>query len=224
MNIKYFFFPRRCDICGEVVAVTDSICDKCCDNIAITGDVCYSCGKMKKDCSCDKSHHKPDYNAIIAPFVYDGNVVNAIHRLKFYNRPELAIPMGRQIANTVKEHFGDVSFDIITSVPLTMRRNYKRGYNQSELLAKTVAKELGVPYKDTLKKIFNTPPQRNVSAKYRRGNVFGAYDVRPKADIEDKKILIVDDVKTTGATISHCAYILKIYGAESVYAATFAIR
>lgn len=223
MNVKYLFFPRRCDICGEVIAVDESICDSCKRNIAITGEICYSCGKMKKDCSCKKSHHKPDYNAIVAPYMYDGNVVRAIHRLKFYGRPELANPMGKQIARVVSEHY-DVDFDFVTSVPLTRLRLFKREYNQSELLAKVVSKELGIPYVKSLKKVFNTPPQRTVSAKFRRGNVFGAYDIKPNVDITDKKILIIDDVKTTGATISHLSYLLKIYGADSVYAATFAIR
>lgn len=224
MNIKYWFFPRRCNVCGDVVLISDSICEKCRDNIAIAGEICYSCGKSKLDCTCKKSRHKPSYNAIVAPYKYDGNVANAIYRLKFYGREELAYPMGKQIASTVKEHFGDVSFDFVTSVPTTKYRSFKRGYNQSLLLAKVVARELNLPYKTSLRKVFNTPPQRKVKAKFRRGNVFGAYDIKPNVDIENKTILIIDDVKTTGATISHCSYLLKIYGAKSVYASTFAIR
>ncbi len=222
--VKYMIYPRRCEICGEVVPISDRICEACTHNTPILGEVCFKCGRMKKDCECKSARHKPSYDAIVAPFTYDENVVKAVHRLKFYNRPELANPMGRQIANTVKERYDDIDFDFVTAVPLTARRNYRRGYNQSSLLAKTVAKELGLKYKPTLKKVFNTPPQRKTLAKYRRGNVFGAFDIINDEDIENKKILIIDDVKTTGATISHCAYVLKIYGAESVYAATFAIR
>lgn len=222
--IKYAIFPRRCEICGEVVPITDRYCEPCTHNVCITGEICTKCGKMKSDCSCKKSHHKPSYDAIIAPFMYDGNIVRAIHRLKFYSRPELAKSMGHQIADLVKERYDGISFDYVTAVPLTIRRKYRRGYNQSALLAKVVAKELGVEYKPTIKKAFDTPPQRTLPAKFRRGNVFGAYDIIDSVDIEDKNILIIDDVKTTGATISNCAYVLKIYGANSVYAATLAIR
>lgn len=224
MKIKYLIYPRRCDVCGDVVPMSDCICEKCRSNIAITGEICLSCGKMKKDCTCKKSHHKPYYDAIVAPYMYDAGVVKGIHRLKFDGRKDVAVPMGKAIARKVQEHYGDVDFDFITTVPLTKLRWWKRGYNQSHLIAKSVSKELGIPYAKALRKIFNTPPQRTVSAKYRRGNVFGAYDIEPKADIAGKTILIIDDVKTTGATISHCSYLLKIYGADSVYAATFAIR
>lgn len=222
--LKYIIYPRRCEICGEVVPYSDRYCEPCTHNIRITGETCKSCGKMKSDCDCKKSRHKPSYDVIVAPFMYDNNVIKAIHRLKFFNRPEIAISMGNQIADLIADKYSDVQFDFVTSVPISTRRKYRRGYNQSELLAKSVAKNLGLEYKSSLKKIFDTPPQRKLPAKFRRGNVYGAVDIIEKMDVDDKTILIIDDVKTTGATISNCAYVLKIYGAKSVFAATFAIR
>lgn len=223
-GLKYSIFPRHCEICGEVVPFTDRICSSCTTNVRIPNDACITCGLPKVDCTCSKAHHKPDYKGVVAPFRYSNNVPKAIHRLKFYGRSELAKPMGKQIANAVKAKFDGVSFDYVTAVPLYYRRNWHRGYNQSELLAKSVANELGVDYKRLVKKVLNNPPQRTLPARYRRGNVFGVYDLRSDADIVGKTILVIDDVKTTGATINACSYVLKIYGASSVYAATFAIR
>lgn len=222
--IKYSIYPRRCDVCGRVVSVDENVCSDCADNIRIVGKICLNCGKAKADCNCKKEHHKPSYDGIIAPFMFDKNVPRAIYNLKFFGRSELAEPMGHQISTVVKERFGDIEFDYVTFVPLTFRRNYKRGYNQSRLLAKTVSKDLGIECKPLLKKLFNNPPQRTLSAKYRRGNVFGVYDVKNMDILLDKTILVIDDVKTTGATLNNCAYVLKMYGAKSVYAATFAIR
>lgn len=223
-NLKYIIYPRRCNICGEVIAIDQSLCPDCKNVKRILGKICTKCGKMKVSCDCKNSHHTPSYNAIVSPFVANEQILGAVHRLKFYSRRELAYPMGKEIANTVKERLGDISFDYVTSVPMTKRRLRKRGYNQSQLLAQVVSKELGVPYKTLLKKIFNTKPQRSLSARFRRGNVFGAYDILPNVDVENKCILVIDDIKTTGSTISHCSYLLKIYGADSVYAATYGIR
>lgn len=222
--IKYMLYPRRCDICGDVVAINEPICLACKDNVRIEGNICFKCGKVKKDCNCKNAHHKPEYYAVVAPFVYDKNIPNAIHQLKFYGKQELANSMSKQIASTVLDRYNDAHFDYVTCVPMTVSRTYKRGYNQSKLLAKSVAKELGVPYKQLIRKIFNNPPQRTLSAKLRRGNVFGVYDILDESAVLDKSILLIDDVKTTGATLNACSYVMKIYGAKSVYCATFAIR
>lgn len=223
--IKYSLLPRRCVICGEVVAINESVCSHCQGIRKIVGKTCDKCGRMKRDCDCDKSHHKPAYNAIAAPFVADNEIVlPAIHRLKFYGRQDLASPMAHQMSKVVEERFCDVDFDFVTCIPLTRRRLFKRGYNQSKLLAKAISKDLGVPFSSSLVKIFNTKPQRKTLKKQRRGNVYGAYDIKNGVDVDDKCILIVDDIKTTGSTISHCADILKMYGAKSVYAVTFGIR
>lgn len=222
--IKYAVIPRRCEVCGAVVSIDESVCQSCRENNIISGDICLKCGRVKEKCNCDKSHHKNEYSSVVAPFEYGDNVVRAVHRLKFYGRSELAYSMANQISKTVIDRYDNIHFDYVTCVPMTKRRTIRRGYNQSELLAKGVAMNIGVPFKPLVRKIFDNPPQRTLSARYRRGNVFGVYDIRDDADIDGKTILLIDDVKTTGATLNACSYVLKIYGASAVYAAAFAIR
>lgn len=222
--LSYMIYPRRCEICYDVVPMDEVICERCKDVKRIKGKICTKCGKIKADCICDKARHKPDYNAIVAPFYYDETIVSIVHSFKFFKQSDLAIPMSKQMLSVINERYNGISFDYITSVPLHYTRNIVRGYNQSALLAKALSKQMDVPYKKTLHKLFRNKPQRTMSAKRRRGNVFGVYDLIDGVDVEDKTILIVDDVKTTGSTINECASILKAYGASAVYAVVYAIR
>ena len=131
--------------------------------------------------------------------------------------------MGREIADTIRKR-ATTTFDIVTFVPISPKKKKRRGFNQAELIAQKVAAELGVSFVPTLNKIISTDSQRTKSGRHRGGNVFGVYDLAKDVSVESKTILVVDDVRTTGATLSECADMLKIYGAKAVYAASFAIR
>lgn len=217
-------FTRRCDLCGDVVPLTQSRCDKCLEAERINGEICTSCGMSKSDCNCKSSHHKPEYEEICAPFYYDGNIVKGMHRLKFQGYGENAIGMADEMAKTIKKQYHHINFDAITYVALSKDRERARGYNQSKLIAERLSKTLNVPLEDTFYKAYENPPQRNQSARQRRANVFGAFDVNENIDPAGKTYLIVDDVKTTGATLSECAAVLDSYGATATYATVFAIR
>jgi ComF family protein len=132
--------------------------------------------------------------------------------------------MGTQMAHCVNDRYSDINFDVVTFVPLTRKRKRSRGYNQSQLLANQISKTLDIPCKTLLKKVVSNRPQRSMRGNERRGNVFGVYDIVPNVDVTGKTILIVDDVKTTGSTVGECCATLKAYGANKVYAVTFAIR
>lgn len=219
----YVLFPRRCDLCGDVVEFDKSRCNECTNSVRIFGEICDRCGHTKSDCKCKKNADKMEYKSVCAPFYFDGNIVKAVHRFKFYGFNELSVGMGKEIALTVKERYNDVSFDLVTYVPMTNKRQKKRGYNQSLLLARSVSEEMNIPCVKCLVKIRDTDSQRSQSAKNRKLNVFGAYDIANDVDFTDKTILIVDDVKTTGNTLNECAKMLKGYKAKAVYAASFAI-
>lgn len=217
----YWFFPRRCGICGRVVALDNELCDKCRNLEHIERPRCLLCGRAKSDCVC--KGHKSEYDGVTAPFYYRDNVVAAIHNFKFHEQPSLAKKMGEEMARDVLETFSNISFDVVTAVPLSRRRKSERGYNQAELLARSVASFLGVPYEDLLRKVVNNKVQHKENARIRKINVYGVYDLVSSADVEDKTVLLVDDVKTTGSTINECAKMLKMYGAKKVIVTTFAI-
>jgi len=220
MKISYLFFPKRCEICGEVICLDETKCEKCLSLHKITGETCRKCGKELLYCTCSST--KAEYRAFCAVYYYKDNIVTTLHRLKDYGYRELADNMGREISECVKERFGSVQFDVVTYVPMTRKKQSKRGYNQSKLLADSVAKEMKIPRQTLLRKVRNTAPQRGSSAQKRRVNLHGAFDLRSGAQVKGKTVLLVDDVRTTGSTLNECALVLKGYGAKAVYATAYA--
>ena len=122
-----------------------------------------------------------------------------------------------------EEHYSKISFDCVTDVPLHRKSLRKRGFNQSQLLAKDLALKLNLEYKSILKKVVDNNIQHKESAKNRKMNVYGAYDLKKGVNVDGKTILLVDDIKTTGATLNECAKMLLLGGAEEVYAITYSV-
>ncbi len=116
-----------------------------------------------------------------------------------------------------------ISFDYITFIPVSKKTLKKRDYNQAYLIATQLSKLLDVEVLDVLAKVSKTKPQKSLSAKERKVNVYGAFDLKDKSAVKDKTFLIIDDVKTTGSTLNECSKMLNIYGAKAVYAATLAV-
>ncbi len=216
------FFPRRCRYCGALIVPERAVCEACETALPrIAPPACPDCGHAKDDCVC--KHKKQKFDAVCAPFYYTDAIRRAVHRLKFEGRTYLAESYGADIANAVRLHFAGRSFDAVAFVPFTKRQRRKRAYNPGKLLAEATAKALDVPCLPLLEKLYETETQHRLPASERTGNVFGVYEVAPDADVKNKRILLVDDIKTTGATLSECAKVLKLAGASSVHAAVFAI-
>ena len=154
---------------------------------------------------------------------YKDEVRTSLLRFKFYGKRNYAQAFGRVLAmKLLNEQMDD--FDILTWVPTCFLRRFRRGYDQCALLAHATGAELGKTSLSTLKKIRNTPPQsrlRDVSR--RRANVLNAYRVTDPAAIAGKRILLLDDIITTGATVSECAKVLLTAGAKEVTCAAVAV-
>ena len=128
------------------------------------------------------------------------------------------------MAKTVKEQYGEKKFDIITFVPFSKAEKHDRDFNQSELLAKRLGEELCLPCREMLVKLYDVPRQHTLPGTKRRGNVFGIFATAEEFSyLDGKTILLADDIKTTGSTLSECAKMLKIAGAKEVCAVTAAI-
>ncbi|MBR4240905.1 MAG: ComF family protein [Eubacterium sp.] len=220
-KLSYSLFPRRCNLCGEVVALDEELCEECAIIKMIEGELCSLCGNPKKECACKKKERKPEYKRFIAPYYYKDSIAAAANRFKDYGYPELAPEMSKRMAQYISERFSEIDFDCITFVPLTKKKLEKRGYNQSELLANGVSEKLKIPVEELLIKIKNTPQQKRSSAQQRKVNLRGAFDLAEGKSADGKTILLIDDIKTTGSTINECSFVLNAYGANAVYAATF---
>ena len=215
-------YPDRCCLCGKVIEYRTKVCKDCRKEAKIIrGDRCLACGLSKKSCSCKKKSNF--YNGITAPFVYEGVVRKGIKLWKFQNAERSVGFFAEMIAASINESFGDLHFDVITFVPQTAEESADRTYNQSEILAKEVGKRINIPVIPLLKKIYETDSQRNLHPSERSGNIFGVFECINKNMIQGKNILLIDDVKTSGATINECAKMLHIYDATSVYCAVIAV-
>ncbi len=221
-TIPWIFFTNQCRYCGELLGKDEYLCKECTENLpVIRGEKCKYCGAEKSRCDCKK--HKLGFDGITAPFYYENGIRTCIHHFKFSNKSFLASILAENMAKSVKEDFGDKKFDLICFVPFSIIQKIKRDYNQSELLAESLSKELDIPLIKIMVKHFETKTQHTMNKRQRKGNVFGVYDIKNGADVKDKTILLVDDVKTSGSTLDDCAMILKIRGASEVYCVTAAI-
>ena len=209
MILMDLLYPPRCTFCHDFVKNGKiMICDKCRDHLPRT----LNAGRQKTTF----------VSACIAPFYYEKDVKESLHRFKFFSCTGYARAYAPYLADLIREEFGD-SFDILTWVPISRKRLKKRGYDQSKLLAQKVGKLLGVRPVRTLRKIRDTAPQSLTgNAEKRRENVKGAYAAWKPERFSGKRILILDDIFTTGSTVSECARTLGKAGAAQVLCATVA--
>ncbi len=221
-TLPWLLFTNHCPYCNKLIGKNDSLCNDCKENLPIIGDErCKYCGAEKIRCSCKK--HRKGFEAIVAPFYYENGIKSAIHNLKFNGKEFVADVLAQDMAEIVAKEYENINFDFICYVPFAFAQRVKRPYNQSKLLALNLSEKLNIPVKNVMVKHFNTKSQHNTPYKERAGNVFGIYDVAENVDVKGKTILLVDDVKTSGATLDECAWILRIRGAEKVYCVVSAI-
>lgn len=222
-KLSVALFPKRCALCGEIIEYNQYLCEECEALEFIKAPLCLKCGCSKRDCICKKSKRSPEYNGVTAPYYYAGSVAHGVLNMKMHNSPELSVEQGKRIAIAVKENFSEIGFDSVTYIPMRKADENKRGFNQAKLLAECVSQGCNIPIEDLLVKKRKTKMQKRQSAKDRFINMYGVFDLAENADVMDKTILLVDDVKTTGSTLSSATLTLKAYGAKRVYCAVYAI-
>lgn len=220
-NAESAIFPEdiTCDICGdELIAPTRyRLCAGCLSALPYVGEhICLCCGVALTDeadyCNrCEKNDYK--FRICRAPLIYEGAAKDAIYKLKFGGRKYIAVTLGALMADEYLKQAMDG--EIATFVPMTAGEEKKRGYNQSELLAREVAGRLGLPLLPALIKIKDTSAQKRLTGNERADNIKGAFKCI-FSEIKGRKVLLIDDVFTTGATADECADALLKAGARSV--------
>ena len=151
-------------------------------------------------------------------YLFEEPVRGLIHRYKYDGQRYLHEKIAHLLRNTMQTR--GIAADAITNVPIHKNRKKKRGFDQSELAAKKLAELTGLPYIPALKRTVDTPSQTHLSREERLQNVRGVFEI--KADVRNKKMLLIDDVMTTGSTACECARMLMAYGAQSVEILVFA--
>lgn len=222
MHLLDIFYPRRCKYCGSVIDLRRDICVNCENSLKeITGEICTHCGAEKQKCFCKDK--KLFYKSVCAPFYYDGAASKAIWNLKFKSMPEFADVLAEDMVACFKAHYGNYSFDYCTFVPSVKKDVKKRGFNHAELLARKFSETANIPCEEFLIKCTNTQPQHTLPEMQRSGNLLGCFDTINTEKMKNARILLCDDVKTTGTTLNECAKTLLIGGAAEVLCLTAAI-
>lgn len=213
-------FPRVCAGCGMRGTW---LCEECATTVpAATQPIsCMRCGvpRLRGRCTCI------DLDPIIAvarsAFVYDGWVGTAVRGTKYHGEAARAADLGSRMAPLVAA-FGRV--DGLIPVPLHPARERERGYNQSALMAKEIARRTGVPVFDVVQRTRRTVSQTTLSGEERQKNVHGAFAVDPAwAPAPGKRYILIDDVRTTGATLNACAATLEPFQPAMIGVLTFAM-
>ena len=214
--------PNRCPGCDAFLHPGELLCPACEEKILLPhDDYCHICGKLR--CKCKA--HPPDYDMAVVCARYSGEpddpAVRAVWELKNSLNTNFAAFAGKLLAERIRHSLDYGQYDCVTSVPMHRTKQRMRGYNQAELIGRALASELSVPYRnDLLYKQKSAKAQHNLNAAERAVNVssFGANDV----SLDRMRILLCDDVLTTGATMNRCAALLRSRGAAFVTAAAAA--
>lgn len=207
-RLKELLFPRKCILCGKLLKPEElDLCREC----RVEAPE-YPQGKLKIQF----------LDSFAAIWYYEDNVRRSLLRYKFHGARHYAPAYGRLLGMRLLREYPE-GFDVLTWVPISRLRKLRRGYDQVELLAGEVGRELGLEPQPLLKKIRNNPPQSGIVGQaQRRANVLGIYRLADGAQVEGKRILLLDDILTTGATAGECARVLLTAGAAEVHCAVIA--
>lgn len=226
-GILRLLYPPKCIFCGKVVENDRfAVCEVCKESVPFNRRACKVCGTpldtVYGDLVCtDCAKRRQPFQGAYVPFIYKDNVRNAILRFKFGGRRASAVTMAAYMLLKMRELKASRP-DVITFVPMHPVRLGTRGFNQAQLLAKALGEMLHVPVLSYLRRTKYTKPQSKRRERERQYAVQGVFALRKNADVGGKKILLIDDVITTGATLSACARVLKKGGAASVEISTVA--
>lgn len=222
-------FPRRCPVCHEIVTpVGELVCEKCRDKIAwIREPVCRCCGKeissweeeICYDCS---RYHRPVAGGV-SLMNYDAVGQGSMIWFKYKGRQEYADFYGRELWLRYGEQIRNFHGDVLIPVPIHGSRRRERGYNQAEVLARVLSRESGIPLRtDILVRSRKTTVQKKLNAAQRQRNLEEALEVK-KPTGKYRRVILVDDIYTTGSTLTACAAVLMRAGVKEVFVVTVCI-
>ena len=212
MRLYYYLlnllFPPKCILCGKLLQAHEQ-------------DLCRECRGDSPEYP-ERKENLQFLDSFTAVWYYEGNVRRSLLRYKFYHARSYVHGYGRLLAMKLLRTHPE-GFDCLTWVPVSPLRKFTRGYDQVELLAEAVGKELGMTPVPLLKKVRHNRSQSGIhDAAKRRANVLGAYRETNREAIQGQRILLLDDILTTGATAGECARVLLTAGAKEVHCAVVA--
>lgn len=224
-------FPKKpfCVLCGKKLHIVKNyLCGECeKEIIPLDTPWCEKCGKplassYSQGFLCDDCLRENHFFTEARAFgSYQGSLKELIHKFKYEKRRNLGVYLGEKMWNALEE-LSWPTFDYIVPVPLHIRREQERGFNQSYILARVISEKTRVPILNALKRIKPTKHQTLLDKSLRKDNLKGAFKVVKGPSVQGKNLILIDDVYTTGATVDECSKSLLIAGAKTVYVFTCA--
>ncbi len=223
--ISELFFPSKikCIVCGAELPkdTVYGLCDKC--SLSINEKFCLHCGRSIKNQAdyCDYcKENSYSFDKARAPLIYENEVRTLVHRLKYGNAKYLAREMAEILADLYFD--GGLDADVVTFVPMHPIAQKERGYNQAEEIAKEFSKIISVPLVCALERTKHTKHFAKMGKEERAEAIKDLYAITNKECVKDKRVILIDDVFTTGSTSNECSKLLKRAKSESVTVLTFA--
>jgi len=223
-------YPPACTICSLPVRANDYLCAVCEARLnRIVAPFCAKCsepfdGAITTPFSCvNCAHRRLYFDAAVSAYRSRGIARQVMLHFKYGKEIHLRHLVGGWLIAALDDpRLRERKFDLIVPVPLHPARERERGFNQAQLLAELVSPQLGVPTRPLLQRVRFTTTQTAFDRAERIQNLRHAFRLRRNGDVRNLSVLLIDDVLTTGSTLSECARVLKENGAQSVYAATAA--
>ena len=233
--ILRLLYPPKCIFCGKILDLNTKyeICRECYKGLKFIREPIISTNRIHPSGHApfaqtrqSEEWNKRGCECVVCVFEYCGIIRESLMRFKFFDKPSYYRTLGLLLAEKIIEVAGNDEnfvFDLILSVPLHVQRERQRGYNQARLIALCVSEATGVPYaNDVIQRVVNTRPQSLLGKESRYSNISGAFEVVKPHIVKDKRIMIIDDIMTTGATLDECAMTLISAGAVKVFGGVIA--
>lgn len=215
-------FPDRCPFCDEVMAMGSFCCEECADKISLVAQpYCCKCGQplwdTKEEYCMDCGRKQHAYVTGRAVYVYQGPVKASLYRFKYAGRREYAACYGHHALKLYGGWIRNIAPEAIVPVPLHSVRQRKRGYNQAEVFARILGEALDIPVRcDLIRRSVNTCPQKGLNDTERKKNLKKAFTIAENI-VQLRRVLLVDDIYTTGSTVDAVSALLTAGGIQQVY-------
>lgn len=230
LALSSLFYPASCVVCSGTIEWREYLCADCRARAPrIVAPFCAKCsepfpGAITQAFSCANCEHRTlHFDCAVAAYRSRGLVRKLVHEFKYARQRQLRHPLAAWLGENMRDaRLRGRRFDVIVPVPLHRARERERGFNQAMLLAELLSRQVAVPLRDLLERIRYTTTQTAYDRSERMENLRDAFRLRKKMHVRELRVLLIDDVLTTGSTLSECARVLKEAGALSVHAATAA--
>jgi competence protein ComFC len=228
--LSSLFYPATCVVCAQNIERPGYLCQSCRARAPrIVSPFCAKCsepfsGAITQTFHCANCAHRTVYfESAVSAYRSRGLVRKLLHEFKYGHQRHLRHPLAAWLGETMNDpRLHGRRFDLIVPVPLHPARERERGFNQATLLAEQLARQVALPLRSVLERIRYTTTQTAYDRAERMENLRDAFRLRKNGNVRELRVLLIDDVLTTGSTLSECARVLKEAGAISVHAATAA--